>query len=151
MTALVVLGGTVSGCGSDLFERCVPEESSAASSADLTGTFEGELDADGARLTLTTAPGQAGGTLTAENWPTGDRHLAELGDTFDGSGTWEVDRQSDPDDIPRLRLYFEKPEGILRGDTVDLLTITADSERTVVYKHDDPDTCPDFVLELKKP
>ncbi|WP_329118729.1 hypothetical protein [Streptomyces sp. NBC_01353] len=47
-------------------------------------------------------------------------------------------------------LHFEKPEGILRGDTVDLLTIVADSERTVIYENDDPDTCPDFRLDLKK-
>ncbi|MEV3992068.1 hypothetical protein AB0J57_24460 [Streptomyces sp. NPDC049837] len=149
--ALAVLTAMLSACGSDTFERCVPKESAAASSADLSGTYEGRRDAEGVRLTLATAPNQSGGTLSAENWPTGDYYWEELGDTFDGSGTWEIDPPSGPDESPMLRLHFDKPKDMLRGDTVDLLTIAADSERTVIYKNADPDTCPSFRLDLKKP
>ncbi|MFE7431214.1 hypothetical protein [Streptomyces sp. NPDC057545] len=121
------------------------------SSADLAGTFEGVRDAKGVRLTLTTAPGQAGGTLAVRNWPTGDYYRAELGETFDGSGTWEIDRPTTSDASPLLRLHFDKPRDMLRGDTVDLLAIAVDSDRAVIYKNDDPDTCPSFRLDLKKP
>ncbi|MER6994808.1 hypothetical protein [Streptomyces sp. NPDC000410] len=150
LTALAVLAGTLSGCGSDVFERCVPEKSAAVSSADLDGTYEGRRDAEGVRLTLTPAAGQAGGTLTAENWPTSDYYRDELGDTFDGSGTWAFDAASAPGKDPLLRLNFDKPRDMLPGDTVDLLTIGVDAKRTVVYKNDDPDTCPSFRLDLKK-
>jgi hypothetical protein len=151
VTALVVLAGTLSACGADAFERCVPEESAEAGGADLAGTYEGKRDAEGVRLTLTTVPRQSGGTLSVENWPTGDYYREELGETFDGSGTWEIDPPSGPEKSPLLRLHFDKPKALLRGDTVDLLTIAVDSKRTVVYKNDDPDTCPSFRLDLKGP
>jgi hypothetical protein len=39
---------------------------------------------------------------------------------------------------------------MLRGETDDLLTIAAASDQTVVYKNDEPDTCPSFRLDLNK-
>ncbi|GAA4909138.1 hypothetical protein ACFPM3_12075 [Streptomyces coeruleoprunus] len=151
MTALGLLSTTLTACGTDAFERCVPEESASAAAAGIDGTYEGVRDAEGVRLTLTNGSGKAGNTLTVENWPTGDYYRDELGETFDGSGTWEIDRSTASEQSPLLRLHFDKPKPLLRGDTIDLLTITSDDKRVVLYDNTDPDTCPSFRLDLEKP
>ncbi|MEU9377903.1 hypothetical protein AB0D94_29660 [Streptomyces sp. NPDC048255] len=149
--ALAVLVGSLTACGSDTFERCVPEESTTAGAAQLAGTYEGSLKAEGVRLTLTADPGgKGGGTLSAENWPTGGFHRAELGEAFSGSGTWEVESGQSPNGRSLLRLHFEKPQLFLPGDTLDKLSIGIDAERTFVYDNSDPDVCPDFRLKLQR-
>ncbi|WP_370413664.1 hypothetical protein [Streptomyces fradiae] len=73
LAALVVLVGSLTACGSGVGpERCVPEASSTAGAAELVGSYDGSLEAEGVRLTLAgTAGAGQGGTMTAENWPTG--------------------------------------------------------------------------------
>ncbi|MEU9096184.1 hypothetical protein [Streptomyces sp. NPDC048361] len=112
---------------------------------DLAGTYRGVYEARGAVLTLSSVPGWSGGTLTVEGWPTGSTYRAELGKTFKGSGTWELDAGSQGG--PLVRLSFTQPHDWISGDTVDRLAIAADSSRTVLYENSDPDTCPDFRLD----
>ncbi|MBT2454168.1 hypothetical protein [Streptomyces sp. ISL-86] len=151
VAALAALVGSLTACGSDAFERCVPEESTTASAAQLVGTYEGSLTAKGVRLTLTATPGQnAGGTLTAENWPTGNFYRSKLGEAFTGSGTWEVESGRPPNSRSLLRLHFEQPELFLPGDTLDKLSIGVDAKRIFVYDNPDPDVCPDFRLQLQQ-
>jgi hypothetical protein len=73
-----------------------------------------------------------------------------MGDTFDGSLTWPIDRPSEPGESPLLRLHFTHLRTCSGGETDDLLTIADASDRTVVYKNDEPDTCPSFRLDLNK-
>ncbi|MFD8979740.1 hypothetical protein [Streptomyces sp. NPDC059564] len=149
--ALAVLIGSLTACGSDSSERCVPEASTTASAAQLVGSYAGSLKAEGTRLTLTATPGaNQGGALTAENWPTGSFYRSKLGETFNGSGTWEVEPARSPDGRSLLRLHFDAPELLLPGDTLDKLSIGIDAERTFVYDDRDPDVCPDFRLRLHK-
>ncbi|MFE9799765.1 hypothetical protein ACFYP6_12905 [Streptomyces goshikiensis] len=151
LVALAALVGLLSACGSDAFERCVPEESTTASAAQLAGTYEGSFKAKDIRLALTATPGQnTGGTLTVENWPTGSFHRSKLGETFTGSGTWEVEPGRPPNSRSLLRLHFEQPELLLPGDTLDKLSIGIDTKRTFVYDNSDPDVCPDFRLKLQQ-
>ncbi|WP_125542639.1 hypothetical protein [Streptomyces sp. WAC05292] len=151
MAALAAVAGLLSGCGSDAFERCVPEAADTAGAAQLAGTFEGELEAKGVRLTLALTPGTAhGGSFTVENWPTGDSSFhAHLGKAFSGSGTWVVDPAGSGRDRTTLLLDFAEPEGIMQGDTLDRLSIGIDAKRTFVYDDPDPDVCPDFRLRLR--
>ncbi|MFD3695655.1 hypothetical protein ACFWUZ_05775 [Streptomyces sp. NPDC058646] len=150
VAALAVLAGSLTACGSGAFERCVPQ-ASTASAAELAGSYEGSLDAEGVRLTLTAAPGQnRGGTLTVENWPTGGFHTSEPGRAFTGSGTWEIDTGRATKGRSLLRLHFEEPELLLPGDVLDTLSIGIDSERTFLYDDFDPDVCPDFRLKLRQ-
>lgn len=151
LAALAVLAGSLTACGSGAFERCVPEESTTASAAQLVGTYEGSLKAAGVRLTLTATPNQnSGGTLTVENWPTGSFYRSKPGEAFTGSGTWEVESGRPPKSRSLLRLHFEQPELLLPGDTLDKLSIGVDAERTFVYDNADPDVCPDFRLRLRR-
>lgn len=148
--ALTVLAGSVTACGSNAFERCVPEESTTASAAQLVGTYEGSLKAKGVRLALAATPGQnSGGSLTVENWPTGTPYRSEPGEAFTGSGTWEVESGRPPRSRSLLRLHFEQPEPLLPGDTLDKLSVGIDAERIFVYDNTDPDVCPDFRLKLQ--
>ncbi|MFD6182681.1 hypothetical protein [Streptomyces goshikiensis] len=151
VAALAALAGSLTACGSDALERCVPEESTAAGAAQLVGTYEGLLKAKDIRLTLTATPGQnTGGTLTVDNWPTGSFHRSGLGETFTGSGTWEVESGRPPNSRSLLRLRFEQPELFLPGDTLDKLAIGIDAKRIFVYDNSDPDVCPDFRLKLRR-
>ncbi|MFD7334680.1 hypothetical protein ACFV98_01580 [Streptomyces violascens] len=139
----------ITGCGaSGVLDRCVPAGGAAVGANELVGTYRGVHDAAGARLTLSLGPGQHGGTLTVDDWPTGTYYRAELGKTFKGSGTWVVDTRSQGH--PLVRLSFTQPHDWLPGDTVDRLTVAADSTRTVLYEDSDPDTCPDFRLDLAR-
>ncbi|MBD0741430.1 hypothetical protein [Streptomyces sp. CBMA152] len=146
VAALVVLAATLTACGSDALKRCVPVPVKSAAPGDLVGRYEGAHEADGVRLTLS-----SGGAMRAEKWPTGDYHRAELGNTFNGSGTWEIEPATASNDRALLRLHFTKPALFLKGDTLDKLTIGIDSTRTDLYQDFDPDVCPDFRLQLQKP
>ncbi|MBT2408483.1 MULTISPECIES: hypothetical protein [unclassified Streptomyces] len=149
--ALAVLCGSLTACGSDTFERCVPEASTTASAAQLVGTYEGSHEAEGVRLTLTATPGEnRGGTLTTENWPTGSFHKSKPGKAFTGSGTWEVEDARASTHRSLLRLQFEDPAEVTSGDTLDKLSIGIDADRIFVYDDFDPDVCPAFRLELQK-
>ncbi|MFK0255933.1 hypothetical protein [Streptomyces sp. NPDC090445] len=150
--ALAAVGGALTACGSDAFERCVPEAADTAGAAQLAGTFDGELKAKGASLVLTLTPGTAqGGSFTAENWPTGDSSFhAHLGKTFSGSGTWQVQAPVSAKGRTMLVLEFTEPEGFLHGDTLDKLSIGIDAKRTFVYDDRDPDVCPKFRLRLRQ-
>ncbi|MFE3608138.1 hypothetical protein [Streptomyces goshikiensis] len=151
LAALAALAGSLTACGSDALERCVPEESTTAGAAQLVGTYEGFLKAKDIHLTLTATPGQnTGGTLTVENWPTGSFHRSGLGETFSGSGTWELESGRPPTSRSLLRFHFEQPELFLPGDTLDKLSIGIDAKRTFVYDNPDPDVCPDFRLKLRR-
>ncbi|MFK0253655.1 hypothetical protein [Streptomyces sp. NPDC090445] len=151
-TALLALTWPLTACGGPgVFEHCVPEESSTASSAELEGSYEGSLDAKGTRLVLKTRPGESGGTLTVENWPTGDSFRNELGPSFSGTGTWQIARPSGSEKSALLRLHFDPPKPDLpTPDTIDLLSIGIDAKRTFLYDNADPDTCPDFRLQLQR-
>ncbi|WP_412075622.1 hypothetical protein ACLF6K_06830 [Streptomyces xanthophaeus] len=134
--------GAADGCRSGRRRR--PEVSGSR------GPREGLTRHHGARLTLTTRPGESGGTLTAENWPTGDSLRKELGTSFNTTGTWELDQPSAGNRHALLRLYFDPPKPDLpTPDTIDLLSIGIDAKRTFIYADDDPDTCPDFRLQLR--
>ncbi|MFG2751901.1 hypothetical protein [Streptomyces xanthophaeus] len=148
--ALATLVGSLTACGSDVMERCVPEASSTVSAAQLAGTYEGSKEADGVRLTLTTTPGgNRGGTLTAENWPTGSFHKSEPGKAFTGSGTWDVEDARSPKGRSYVRLQFEDPTEVTSGDTLDKLSVGIDAKRTLLYDDFDPDVCPKFRLKLQ--
>ncbi|MET9700795.1 hypothetical protein ABZY31_28320 [Streptomyces sp. NPDC006529] len=150
--ALAALSWPLTACGlaDGALERCVPAPATTASTADLAGSYEGSRDAKGTRLTLTTRPGGSGGTLTVENWPTGDSFRKELGTSFNTTGTWEIDRPSDGSPHALLRLDFDPPKpGLPAPDTIDMLSIGIDAKRTFIYADDDPDTCPHFRLQLR--
>ncbi|OEJ22274.1 hypothetical protein BGK67_32380 [Streptomyces subrutilus] len=128
----------------------MPEPSTTASAAQLVGTYVGSREADGVRLTLTATPGgNRGGTLTAENWPTGNFHTSQPGKAFTGSGTWEVEDPRPPTRRSLLRLQFEDPAEVTSGDTLDKLSIGIDAQRIFVYDDVDPDVCPAFRLQLQ--
>ncbi|MEU1076089.1 MULTISPECIES: hypothetical protein [unclassified Streptomyces] len=146
VAALVLLAAPLTACGSDALERCVPVAADSATPGELIGSYEGAHEADGVRLTLS-----PDGAMRAEKWPTGDYHRATLGATFNGSGTWEVERATGTEDRALLRLHFTKPTMFLKGDTLDKLTIGIDASRAVLYEDFDPDVCPDFRLQRRKP
>ncbi|MER8095951.1 hypothetical protein [Streptomyces goshikiensis] len=149
--ALTVLVGSLTACGSDALERCVPEASTTASAAQLVGTYEGSLEAEGVRLTLTATPGgNRGGTLTAENWPTGNFHKSQPGRAFTGTGTWEVEDARPPKGRSLIRMQFDDPSEVTSSDTLDKLSIGIDAKRIFVYDDSDPDVCPDFRLKLRQ-
>ncbi|GAA0601851.1 hypothetical protein [Streptomyces crystallinus] len=145
VAALAVLPATLTACGSDALERCVPAAAESATPGELVGRYEGAHEADGVRLTLS-----PGGAMTAQKWPTGDYHRAELGKAFNGSGTWEIEPATSATHRALLRLHFTKPALFLQGDTLDKLTIGTDATRTDLYEDFDPDVCPDFRLRLQK-
>ncbi|MFE5536478.1 hypothetical protein [Streptomyces sp. NPDC056492] len=154
-TALLALTWPLTACGGSggagPSERCVPEEAATVSTSELEGGYEGSREAAGTRLTLTSRPGQAGGTLTTENWPTGDAFRDELGPSFSTTGTWELTRPSGSTKHPLLRLHFDPPKPDLpTPDTIDLLSVGIDEQRTFIYDNADPDTCPAFRLQLRR-
>ncbi|MEU5435500.1 hypothetical protein AB0G73_19270 [Streptomyces sp. NPDC020719] len=146
MAALAVLAAPLTACGSDALQRCVPVAAKSATPGELIGSYKGSYKAEAVRLTLS-----SGGAMKAEKWPTGDYHRSELGDTFNGSGTWEIAPATSSTDRALLRLHFTKPTLFLKGDTLDKLTIGTDATRTTVYDDADPDVCPDFRLQRQQP
>ncbi|MFI9777268.1 hypothetical protein ACIHCV_21530 [Streptomyces sp. NPDC051956] len=142
-------GGLFAGCSSDTFERCVPGKSTEVNSADLEGSYRGSGEADRTTITLKTTPGQFGGTMTVRKWPSSDFPRYGKDQTFDGSGTWQVDKTSDSGKYPMVRLSFDEPDALATVNTVDLLSIGVDSKRTALYDEADPDTCPAFRLERR--
>ncbi|MEU8955500.1 hypothetical protein AB0C93_14465 [Streptomyces sp. NPDC048518] len=121
-------------------------------SGDLAGTYRGEGDAEGVTLTLK-APGASesgpdGGKVSVRDWPTGDWYRSELGEAFDGSGTWSVVQGgTSATEFAHLSLSFTAPERFLNGDTLDSLSIATSGGRTYLYAEDDPDVCPSFRLQ----
>ncbi|MFP3992348.1 hypothetical protein U9R90_33750 [Streptomyces sp. E11-3] len=125
----------------------------SVSSAEIVGTYKGLRDAKGISLTLEAdaeRPGASGGRVTVENWPTGDWYRPELGETFDGSGTWELQPAREGSERSTVSLTFTKPREFGTNDTLDTLTAAADSDRIVLFENDDPDICPRFRLESGK-
>ncbi|MER7467088.1 hypothetical protein [Streptomyces sp. NPDC097981] len=145
-TTLAVLAATLTACGSDAFQRCVPVAGKGATPLEVIGSYEGSGKAGGVRLTLS-----SGGAMTAEKWLNGSYFGADSGDTFNASGTWEIQQATASNDRALLRLHFDKPVGFLKGDTLDRLSIGVDATRTFLYDDFDPDVCPDFRLRLQKP
>ncbi|GAB7103950.1 hypothetical protein JCM4814A_22640 [Streptomyces phaeofaciens JCM 4814] len=138
------------GCSSGTPETCMPRDTSGISSADLPGTYVGAQDAEGATITLGPSDGSGKGKVTVRDWPTGDWYRSELGDTFDGSGTWGFDPGAGTGGTPRVGLRLTEPKLFLDGDTLDSLSVAADAERTFLYEDDDPDICAKFRLQLEK-
>jgi hypothetical protein len=132
-------------------EACMGERAVGAASGQLAGTYRGEGDAQGVTLTLKASGSEpGGGTVTVHGWPTGDWHRSELGETFDGSGTWSVVRGGTPaTGFAHLSLSFTAPQRFLGGDTLDTLSIAEGDGRTHLYADDDPDVCPAFRLRLQ--
>lgn len=120
----------------------------SATSGELAGTYVGEGHAKGATITLKTSGGKPGGTVTVHDWPTGDWYRGELGDTFDGKGTWDVEGGTRSGEHAQVHLFITEPRLFLRGYTLDALSIATDSKRTHLYEDDDPDVCPAFRLRL---
>ncbi|MEV5546562.1 hypothetical protein AB0L35_10620 [Streptomyces sp. NPDC052309] len=90
------------------------------------------------------------GTVTVHDWPTGDWYRSELGETFDGSGTWSVVQGStSATEFAHLSLSFTAPERFLNGDTLDSLSIAQGDGRTCLYADGDPEVCPVFRLRLQ--
>ncbi|MFJ4322332.1 hypothetical protein ACIP3A_04320 [Streptomyces tricolor] len=129
-------------------EACMAQQAVSATSGEVEGTYLGEGDAEGVKLTLKASDTRTGGTVTVHHWPTGDWYESELGETFDGSGTWDVEGGTRPGDHARVHLSFTAPELFLRGYTLDMLSVATDAERTYLYEDDDPDVCPAFRLRL---
>ncbi|PZT68965.1 hypothetical protein DN402_16335 [Streptomyces sp. SW4] len=134
------------GCSSvsTAVEGCMGKQAVGATSGELAGTYRGEGDAEGVTLILEASESEPGsGTVTVNNWPTGDWYRSELGETFDGSGTWSVIQGgTSATEFARLSLSFTAPERFLDGDTLDSLSIAQGDRRTYLYADDDPDVCP---------
>jgi hypothetical protein len=132
-------------------EGCMGKQAVGATSGALAGTYRGEGDAEGVTLTLKASESEPGsGTVTVHDWPTGDWHRSELGETFDGSGTWSVVQGgTSATKFAHLSLSFTAPERFLEGDTLDSLSIAEGDGRTFLYAEDDPDVCPAFRLRLQ--
>jgi hypothetical protein len=128
-----------------------------AGSADLpAGLFAGDHrrgglhGGAGGRRGLRATRRHLPGPVTVHGWPAGDWHRSELGETFDGSGTWSVVRGGTPaTGFAHLSLSFTAPERFLGGDTLDTLSIAEGDGRTHLYADDDPDVCPAFRLRLQ--
>ncbi|MFC9497599.1 hypothetical protein [Streptomyces sp. NPDC056982] len=124
--APTLAGGLFVGGSSDTFERCVPEETGEVSSADLEGSYRGSGDGDGATITLKATSGQFGGTMTVHPWPSSDFPRYGKDKSFDGSGTWQVDKTAEIAKYATVRVSFDEPDALTSAD---------------------PDTCPAFRLE----
>jgi hypothetical protein len=138
------------GCSSapTAVEGCMGKQAVGATSGQLAGTYRGEGDAEGVTLTLKASKSAPdGGTVTVHDWPTGDWYRSELGETFDGSGTWSVlQGGTSATEFAHLSLSFTAPKRFLDGDTLDSLSIAQGDGRTYLYADDDPDICPAFRL-----
>ncbi|WP_225838131.1 hypothetical protein [Streptomyces sp. NK08204] len=141
----------LAGCSSaaTAVEACMGKQATSVSSVDLTGTYAGEGRARGATITLTSTDGKPGGRVTVHHWPTGSYYRGELGGTFDGSGTWELQHGASAGGHPQVGLSLTEPRFFLPGDTLDTLSIAGDGKRTYLYQEDDPDTCPAFRVRLR--
>ncbi|QHA05207.1 hypothetical protein GQF42_19615 [Streptomyces broussonetiae] len=152
MTAVAVpaLLSPLAGCSSSstAVEACMAKQATSVGSVDLTGTYTGEGDAKAVTLTLRPPVGRSGGSVTVRNWPTGDWYRSELGDTFNGSGTWDVDYSGGSGKPPHVSLSLTSPRLFLNDDTLDKLSIAEGSGRTYLYENDDPDVCPKFRLKM---
>ncbi|MGI5359987.1 hypothetical protein ACQI4E_32465 [Streptomyces sp. CA-252508] len=148
--ALLALLTCLPGCSSasTAVEGCMGKQAIGATSGELAGTYQGEGDAEGVTLTLKASESKPGsGTVTVHDWPTGDWYQSELGETFDGSGTWSVVQGgTSATEFVHLSLSFTAPKRFLEGDTLDSLSIAQGDERTYLYADDDPDICPAFRL-----
>ncbi|MEU3821596.1 hypothetical protein AB0E74_18555 [Streptomyces sp. NPDC030392] len=148
--AVLALLSCLPGCSPapTALEGCMGERAVGATSAQLAGTYRGEGDAEGVTLTLKASESKPGsGTVTVRDWPTGDWHRGELGETFDGSGTWSVVQGGTAaTEFARLSLSFTAPKRFLEGDTLDSLSIAEGDGRTHLYAEGDPDVCPAFRL-----
>ncbi|NEB37477.1 hypothetical protein [Streptomyces sp. SID14515] len=136
-------------CSADSARTCLPD-GGAVSSADLVGAYTGLRDAEGVSVGLEAdaeRPGASGGRVTVENWPTGDWYRSELGETFDGAGTWEFRPGGEAGEKATVSFVFTEPRKFGANDTLDTLTVAADSDRIVLHENDDPDICPRFRLE----
>lgn len=140
--AVAVLLVPLAGCSaaSTAVEACLGKQADGATAGELAGRYVGEADAEGVAITLMASEREPGsGTFTVRNWPTGDWYRSELGDAFDGSGTWSVQSA-------QVHLSVTAPERFLHGDTLDALSIAEDGSRLSLYEDDDPDVCPAFRL-----
>ncbi|MFG3552719.1 hypothetical protein [Streptomyces sp. NPDC047725] len=151
--AVLALLTCLPGCSSapTAVEGCMGERAVGAASGQLAGTYRGEGDAEGVTLTLKAPQSKPGsGTVTVHDWPTGDWYRSELGETFDGSGTWSVVQGgTSATEFAHLSLSFTAPQRFLKGDTLDSLSIAQGDGRTYLYADDDPDICPAFRLQLQ--
>ncbi|MFF9022383.1 hypothetical protein [Streptomyces eurythermus] len=127
-------------------EACMGKQAVSATTGELEGTYTGEAHAKGVEITLKASDTGTGGTVTVRDWPTGAWYKSELGETFDGSGTWDVEGGHRPGDHAQVHLSFTEPELFLRDYTVDMLSIAEDSQRMYLYEDYDPDVCPTFRL-----
>ncbi|MEU1010231.1 hypothetical protein [Streptomyces sp. NPDC005890] len=150
VTAAAVLGllSPLAACSSasTAVEACMGKQATSATSGELEGTYVGEADAKGVTITLKASDKGTGGTVTVRHWPTGSWYKSELGDTFDGSGTWDVVGGTGSDAYGQVHLSFTEPKRFLQDDTLDSLSIAEDGERVYLYEDDDPDVCPKFRL-----
>ncbi|MYR44326.1 hypothetical protein [Streptomyces sp. SID5910] len=151
--AVLALLTCLPGCSSapTSVEACMGKQAVGATPGQLAGTYRGEGDAKGVTLTLKASQGKPGsGTVTVHDWPTGDWYRSELGETFDGSGTWSVVQGgTSATEFARLTLDLTTPKRFLEGDTLDSLAIAEGDGRTYLYTDDDPDVCPAFRLRLQ--
>ncbi|MFF9626916.1 hypothetical protein [Streptomyces griseosporeus] len=148
--ALALLLVPLAGCSSasTAVEACMGKQSVGATSGELAGAYAGEGEAEGVTITLTPSENKpGGGRVTVHNWPTGDWYKGELGETFDGSGTWAVvGGGTSGADHAYVSLSFTAPQRFLDGDTLDRLSIAEDGAHVYLYEDDDPDVCPAFRL-----
>ncbi|MDX3343564.1 MULTISPECIES: hypothetical protein [Streptomyces] len=138
-------------CSAGSARTCLPD-GGAVSSAAVVGAYTGLRDAKGVSFRLeadTERPGASGGRVTVGNWPTGDWYRPELGETFDGAGTWEFRPGGEAGEKATVSFVFTEPRKFGANDTLDTLTVAADSGRVVLYENDDPDICPRFWLESR--
>ncbi|WP_077796929.1 hypothetical protein [Streptomyces sp. JHA26] len=149
--AVLALLTCLPGCSSEptSVEACMGKQAVGATSGQLAGTYRGEGDAEGVTLTLKASRDESGsGTVTVRDWPTGDWYRSELGETFDGSGTWSVVQGgTSATEFAHLALSFTTPQRFLKGDTLDSLSIAEGDGHTHLYADDDPDVCPAFRLQ----
>ncbi|AWT43798.1 MULTISPECIES: hypothetical protein [Streptomyces] len=148
--ALALLLAPLAGCSSasTAVEACMGKQAVGATSGELAGEYAGEGEAKGVTITLTPSEAKPGsGRVTVHNWPTGDWYKGELGETFDGSGSWAViGGGNSAAEHAYVALSFTTPERFLEGDTLDRLSIAGDGARVYLYEDDDPDVCPAFRL-----
>ncbi|MGW8985344.1 hypothetical protein ACWGQ9_22130 [Streptomyces parvus] len=136
-------------CSFDSARKCLPD-SGSVSSAEIVGVYKGLRDAENVSVSLETddeRPGASGGRVSVKNWPTGDWYRPELGETFDGTGTWEFRSAGKAGERAAVSFAFTEPRRFGVNDTLDTLMVAADADRIVLYENDDPDICPRFRLE----
>ncbi|APS20627.1 hypothetical protein TK78_18035 [Streptomyces sp. Tue 6075] len=139
-------------CSFDSARTCLPGGGSV-SSAEIVGVYKGLRDAENVSVSLETddeRPGASGGRVSVKNWPTGDWYRPELGEAFDGAGTWEFRSAGNAGEKSAVSITFTEPGRFGVNDTLDTLMVAADADRIVLYENDDPDICPRFRLESRR-